>query len=290
MDKDVNSAKMSWELSSLASMFIPVAVPNSGLPSYVRLNSQSQWHNSALLATAIESSTLTSRLKQDQRVFLGDIENEINTNGAQRIAQLRFELLTENFSSLINGEESIGQSEISKMDQALQASSPPRIDLFPAVDRSPFPRGSLFGASDLIRGWSGAEEKSDPVQQRRMSLPITHRYVNLVSFKYSYIIFSIRQDLLLIYCWIRHQTPLEFPQLDSFPRIFHIDDQMASSLSVHTSLATSSRIATRLKYLEQAIGKVPGLLDGEDLRNGLDELRSAYEEGWNSGSDEDDDD
>jgi hypothetical protein len=177
MVKDLNSAKIVWELSSLASMYIPVSVPNAGLPSYVKLDPQSQWHTSALLATAIESCTLTSRLKGDQRVILGDIENEINTNGAQHMAQLRFALSIEDISTHVNGAKRGGHSEMEVMDEKLPDSPPPSIDLFPATVEGSTLRGSLFGASDVFRGGPEAGEKSNPAQQRRMGLPITHRYV-----------------------------------------------------------------------------------------------------------------
>jgi hypothetical protein len=58
---------------------------------------------------------------------------------------------------------------------------------------------------------------------------------------------------------------------------------------VHTSLSTTSSVATRIKFIQSAVRKLVGLDEREALLNELNETREAYEEGWDSGSDEDDD-
>ena len=62
-----------------------------GLPIYVSMNNTSEWHTSALLATAIDSVTLPLRLKGDEqsRVTFNNFEAAINTNENQHIAQLQ---------------------------------------------------------------------------------------------------------------------------------------------------------------------------------------------------------
>ena len=60
-------------------------------------------------------------------------------------------------------------------------------------------------------------------------------------------------------------------------------------ISGQAGLSTTSAISTRLKALRNVAGKLVGLEDREALTNGLGEMAEAYEEGWEGGSDEDDD-
>ena len=79
------------EMSTHASMYIPISIPSTQLPQYVNLDRCSQWHTSALLSVALESITLPTRLRHDvaKRGFFNDLEAALNVNGNQRIAQLQ---------------------------------------------------------------------------------------------------------------------------------------------------------------------------------------------------------
>lgn len=48
-------------------------------------------------------------------------------------------------------------------------------------------------------------------------------------------------------------------------------------------------MASRIKNLQQIVGRAVGVDEREALSNSLGEIAEAYEEGWDSGSDEDDD-
>lgn len=87
----------------------------------------------------------------------------------------------------------------------------------------------------------------------------------------------------------RYHSSLEFPLLDSFPRIFSLQPNLAK-VAVHTSLSTTADISKRVKALQKLVTRIGGLDERETLSNGLGEISEAYEEGWNSGSDEDSDD
>ena len=56
------------------------------------MNHTSEWHTSALLAAAVDSMTLSVRLRKNEqnRVTFNDFEAALNTNGNQQIAQLQF--------------------------------------------------------------------------------------------------------------------------------------------------------------------------------------------------------
>lgn len=58
---------------------------------------------------------------------------------------------------------------------------------------------------------------------------------------------------------------------------------------MHTSLSTDTSVAVRIKSLRNIISGSIGLDEREALRNSLGKIAEAYEEGWDSGSDADDD-
>lgn len=77
--------------------------------------------------------------------------------------------------------------------------------------------------------------------------------------------------------------------LDSFPHIFSQAGPPPASVSVNTSLSTDTTVALHLKSLRDIVNRSVGITERETLSNSLGELAEAYEEGWDSGSDEDDD-
>lgn len=89
-----NVARSVAEISPQASLFVPITLPIARLPSYIDVNPTSQWHVSALLATAVESVTLPTRLKlQDSsRETIDEIVSALNINGNQNVAKLRMSI------------------------------------------------------------------------------------------------------------------------------------------------------------------------------------------------------
>jgi hypothetical protein len=86
----------------------------------------------------------------------------------------------------------------------------------------------------------------------------------------------------------RIKITLPFPLLNSFPRIFE-RSSTTSSLAVNASLSTETTVALRIKNLQQIVDRAIGVDEREALSNSLGKITEAYEEGWDSGSDEDDD-
>lgn len=82
-------------------------------------------------------------------------------------------------------------------------------------------------------------------------------------------------------------TQLDYPILDSFPRIF---PESKNSLSVASTLRTSSNAMDRLRQIRDTVLHFAPLDVKEDLYNELSVFASAYEEGWDSGSDSGEDD
>lgn len=84
---------------------------------------------------------------------------------------------------------------------------------------------------------------------------------------------------------------MSYSLLDSFPRIFSqtLSNQPPESLFVRTSLSTDTSVALRIKSLQSIVSRAIGIEEREALSNTLGEIAEAYEEGWDSGSDSDDD-
>lgn len=82
---------------------------------------------------------------------------------------------------------------------------------------------------------------------------------------------------------------MSFPLLDSFPNIFAQPSTVPPSLAVSTSLSTDTSVALRVKSLQNIVSRAIGVDEREALSNSLGEIAEAYEEGWDSGTDDDDD-
>lgn len=85
-----NKARTLTEVYKYASVVVPFTVPFATLdPTKLALDAGSQWHNTALLATAMESVTLPSRLRDKaNRDTLGTLADTLNAMGKQNVASL----------------------------------------------------------------------------------------------------------------------------------------------------------------------------------------------------------
>ena len=88
-----------------SSLIVPLRVPNS-LPPYVHLNLSSAWHRSALLATAVETASLPSRLKaistSQPRTF-SYLMDTLNPQGNHPVATVELSAHPRNLSGSSNG-------------------------------------------------------------------------------------------------------------------------------------------------------------------------------------------
>ena len=85
----------------------------------------------------------------------------------------------------------------------------------------------------------------------------------------------------------RYHSTLEVPLLDSFPDIF--SQLLCPTVAVRASLSTTSRISQRVRALQNVVGRIVNPEERETLMNGLGEIGEAYENGWQSESDDDSD-
>jgi len=264
-------------------------MPSSILPSYVTVDPHSQWHVSGLLSTALECMTLSSRLRPQNgsRKTLDQLVNAVNINGNQNIAKMCMSI---DQKAALNGHHRPGRLEVRAQSRDMRIPTQERdtkdastveendvtrfdMDFFPAESgdqsrgRQSFKKPHVFGRAESYRAektedseTNEEDEGHERARRRVAGLPIIQKT----------------------------STSLPFPLLDSFPRIFAHSDT-TSTLNVSTSLSTDSTVALRVKNLQYIVNRAIGRDEREALSNLLGEIAEAYEEGWDSGSDEDDD-
>jgi hypothetical protein len=99
---------------------------------------------------------------------------------------------------------------------------------------------------------------------------------------------NTRQPIVANLC--RYTAPLLFPLLDSYPAsIFELGSGQATKLAVHAGLTTSTAVADQVRAVEQIVKRLVGIEEREALCNGLQVIAEEYDEGWDSGTDSDDD-
>ncbi|KAI9855789.1 MAG: mtDNA inheritance, partitioning of the mitochondrial organelle [Vezdaea acicularis] len=282
--KALNAAKTTYEVSPLASMYIPMVAPPPRIPSHVSMIRESEWYTSALLAIALETATMPSRLRglNGMRERLGGMEAIINTNGNQNIANLA---LSVTGSDSLDEEQPRNGSKVK--DQRLprrrstnhndlagslgvsSQTADDEIHFSPeqvVTRKQGLKAAHVFGATIMTRGGIDPSETEvrDGKEQKRnraAGLPVIQRYC----------------------------TTLRYPQLDSAPHLLSEAGGHPTSAAVRTLLSTTSSVAEHLRATSRLMQRLAPLDEREALINGLGEIREAYEEGWNSGSDSDDD-
>ena len=123
--RTMNSARSIHSLAQQASAYMTTSTVPASLPEYVKLDPFDDWTSSALMATAIETVTLPSRLREagGRQASLSLLEDMLNTDGKQNIFELAASVPQRMFSTTANGsadEEtpstSNGNGEISHAD------------------------------------------------------------------------------------------------------------------------------------------------------------------------------
>jgi hypothetical protein len=179
-----NKARALTELYKQASIVVPLAVPER-LANKVKLDLASQWHTSALLAAAVESATLPSRLRDPlKRDTLGAMADVLNVMGKQSIAGLQMSFAR---SDEAEGQSDARQRKLSEEELAegvrLDIRFTPSDQLDSYVRSNGFDKPRVFSQLVASRGYN--EEEGEDVQMdeagrrvRRSSYePVTKRYV-----------------------------------------------------------------------------------------------------------------
>ncbi|CAK7203433.1 mtDNA inheritance, partitioning of the mitochondrial organelle [Sporothrix eucalyptigena] len=305
-----NKARTLVEAYTQASLVIPLAVPPLPLKSVLptTFDPSSTWHTSALLATAIETATLPSRLRQlgsggagQGGDSLANLVDLLNATGKQTVANLQMSVVQpwkevkqdarERREKAGFDEDDYGDrnSKGTKMEGDLQLS----IDFAPRDEsvvmagrrgvRAKKPR--MFGQAVVTRTASNEDDTdadADADDEDRESTAALNRREMMHR---RYALKPVSQ---------RYTVPLGFPLLDSFPYIYQQTTDSTASIPVTTALATDRAVADRIQALRTTVTVgapwAIGLEDREALGNDLASMADAYHDGWSSGSDDGDDD
>jgi hypothetical protein len=246
--------------------------------------------------------TLPSRLKasREKQVTLTQLEGLLNVNGNQKIACLQLSVSKPEFGdsqspsyptvTVCDPRQTGGSNKEDTTPAGLVTLD---MDLSPReIGRSqkwPSPKVHTFGQVEVVRGTPSnmtSVDSAHQLRQRLAGLPVVQR-LGLYTLSCGW--GECRTGLITI----RYCTTLGHPLLDSSPGLFCGQEPQSAHatgfLVVHTSLSTTSSVATRIKSVQSAIRGLVGLDEREAMSNELGEIREAYEEGWDSGSDEGDD-
>ncbi|CAD0082022.1 unnamed protein product, partial [Aureobasidium vineae] len=273
-----NVAQSIYQISSQASMYIPLTTLPDALPPYVNLNGSSRWHTSALQLLALESMTLPTRLRSGQqgRSSFADIETLLSNDGNRRVAQLNMSIkdpaelegeanghATQHDSRMngfTNGNHGHDDAEAKDID----------IDMQPKTANLTGERGHnsrrthVFSQLQSLRGkWKSSLEIEDTNLASRDRFGHGPRIES-------------------------HQSSLLFPVIDSFPQVF-ASGNIVRKLAVHATLSTTTSVAQRIRSVERIARSIIGIDEREALCDGLVGICEEYEDGWESGSESDDD-
>lgn len=272
-----NLAQSVVALDGVASMHVPVTSMPKGLPGYVDVEVGSRWHTSALQAVAVESVTLPTRLRRAEpgRAGFDELEMTLGHEGNRRVAALG---LSVEDPSNVGGQAQVTGHGDTRMtngftnghaeDYAAPEEPKLDIDFFPDVTASST-AGRTLGrrthtsstVASLRGAWDTADDGPDSHDRRFADGP--------------------RQTT--------HQSPLLFPMLSSYPRIFRFHPR-PEKLAIKASVSTSTAVADRIRGLEGITRRVVGIEEREALCDGLVTMAEEYEEGWSDDGEDDYDD
>ncbi|KAI0392196.1 tubulin domain-containing protein [Xylariaceae sp. FL0594] len=309
--KLVNKARALAELSSQASLVVPLSLPEGPLSPRICLDPSSTWHVSALFAATIESTTLYTRLRTTDRLYssnMGHMTDLLNVFGRQTIANIEMSPI---------GEE---QEEGSKMTPAQNGFNARGEPIAPATT-SLYTNG--LGRDDDVSE-SGSQKNTEPLEVdlsspqdlRLPGGPRRSKKRHIFSQIQTYRGPAIGEEAVSTAAGKdgrgmndlgaanrlrrakvhNYRSTLSFPLLDSQPPIFRSADGSKSlhlrgdKMSVRTALSADTSVMDKVRALRTAVVGSIGVEDREAVGNELADIAEGYKEGWSSGSDDDDDD
>ncbi|KAI5851143.1 tubulin domain-containing protein [Morchella snyderi] len=260
----------------LTSLYIPLRSPPPQIPQYLTMDNSSKWHVSGLLSVALETCILPTRIRDSDSSgrlgSLGDMAALLNVSGSQKIANLTmsiYDMKKENSDGTpLPPASSSLRDSASKIELSWDSSNT-RIRGKKIDDD-----GHIFAEAEVMRGFDEKQVMEETAAVSR-TVELAHD----------------RRDAILG----SYLTQFTYPIIDSFPAIFSSRVLDSSVLDrpcvgrVSTKLTTSSKIISRLKNVKDFVSRVVSVDEREALLNDLGEFAEAYEEGYNSGSDDDDD-
>jgi hypothetical protein len=189
-----NKAKTLTEMYKHASLIVPITLPWP-LGSRISLDPSSRWHTSALMASAVESVTLPSRLRDglNNDTFAG-MAGLLNQHGKQSIAGLQMSPAkqrapaTSGDSRVRQGNQRTYEDDMEDNEDEdskgvhLDLDFTPSDQLEPGRRQNGFHQPRIFSQLVTVRGSTAEdEERLDPeeeqerLRRRNPNAPITKR-------------------------------------------------------------------------------------------------------------------
>ncbi|KAH8698882.1 putative mtDNA inheritance protein Dml1 [Talaromyces proteolyticus] len=262
MSKMVNTAKTLNSISPLSTLYCPIIDSPPTLPSYLTVDFKSEWSKAALIASAVETVTLPARLRPHH-----DFESSLmgHSGGTQTIFELQ--------SSMIRRDSNkrprwvTYEDDLSGLDEDVKLD----FDLNFTIPKAMTDGTTVFTQAQVFRGRKEefAHDATSAVEDIGLARKMRF-YTSKPALK-------------------RFSTTLRFPLPDSYPRNLFSDYDAETGVELYTALSSTSRIGDKLKDLQTIASRMVGVEERETLTNGLGELREAYEKGWMSETDSDDD-
>ncbi|TID17827.1 protein DML1 [Venturia nashicola] len=273
----INTSRSFQTLASQASLYIPLSnIPSGISPSYLNLSTDSAWNTSALQAAAYESITLPSRLRSTNgpRGTMSDFElqftNEVNRNILEvEMTAKDPNTYTEPTTNGITDHRMT--NGISEEDEAPK--EPEALDIrFSKNERGGNRRKHIFSRINVCRGTWPAHSESSPQ--------------TIIQTFETQLLFNLPSSFPEIFKYPRH-LPGEFGTERDLP--VYTMQAPTNGLATHTALSSSTSVVHRIRGLAEIVGRVVGVEEREGLRSDLLRVGEEYVDGWDSGSDEDDD-
>lgn len=199
-------------MTEQSSLCIPLSNRPNKLPSYLQIDPTSPWNIGALQAVALETMTLSSRLRSSEagRTTLQELEETINPTGKRRIAKLGMSVAD---PDVISGDSSSQTATAEKVTSTLSRQQSDDLDDdLTEFDIDLFTKSYGIGASNQTK----KEHVFGRVEASRgeWSLPTTegmdaHNRFNQGPVVQRYVIMFIYAGFAL--CWKRGRGPAGLP-------------------------------------------------------------------------------
>lgn len=311
--RKANAARTLSEVSKLASVYTMLGTRPSNLPRYVDCDFTSEWESSAVMAAAVESATLPTRLRDTvggtERSTMPEYEQFLSSDEGRNIWELGLSVNGEVESVRVNGNgDGNGAGNGDTDTRAPQHD--PRLDNAQtaedlAVDQEPTTSDIVFTptSSHLLRSATSS-------RQAQSTSLLTHTFTQITTSRYSKHPNSLNQPtpqqpltqetlLRLRYADLpimkTNQIPLLFPLLDAYPSSLfspHHYDSTPLTASLTTSTSQKHNLIT-LRDLVTRENRAIGIDEREELYDSLTQVAEKYtfgvegegDDDWGSGED-----
>lgn len=309
--RKANAARTLSEVSKLASVYTMLGTRPSNLPKYLDCDFNSEWEMSAIMAAAVESATLSTRLRDTigdtQRSTMPEYEQFLSSDEGRNIWELGLSVNEEGDSVRLNGEgNGNGNGNANADTRAPQHD--PRLDNAQtaedlAVDQEPTTPDIIFTptSSHLLRNTTAT-------RQAQSFSPSTHTFTQVTTSRHSKHPNSsnypqpqppLTQETLLRLRYAdlpivkTYQIPILFPLLDAYPSSLFSSrrsDSDTSSTPLTASLTTSTTQKHDLISLRDLVtreNRAIGMDEREELYDSLTAVAERYTFGVEGEGDDD---